>query len=426
MSDFSDLLDHAIARSNLSMLELQEASGIPISYLYKLRKGVRFTKKYTPNVLSLIYALQCPKAEEARLLQEFQIETIGKETFRCLHSIRDIIASIGPRDLREFPPVSSETHDFSSSARLSGELEINACLRKLLLEQAAQKEKGSVLMLGGEQHSFLKETIPPILHNSDVQVRHLFRLDSHTYPESESHNLETLKPHSPILFCGFGYHPKYIYTYNDSYDRRITIFDTLLIFGHKIAIAMTGEDHALVLTSPDEIAFFEARFQDLYNSGQTLMTSISGLMGLQNAFMDAEATVKNYTYYSLKIPSVPFLPEQGYALAHLAVRDEETEQLLADFLRRSEYLLEQKRVFYYTKDSVRQFLADGKLEYLPQDLYTPLNPQERLLVLRASLEPLHPSHQESGISSDFGQRFPHSSQCHDRCPLQERQLRGLL
>ena len=82
MSDFSDLLDHAIARSNLSMLELQEASGIPISYLYKLRKGVRFTKKYTPNVLSLIYALQCPKAEEARLLQEFQIETIGKETFR--------------------------------------------------------------------------------------------------------------------------------------------------------------------------------------------------------------------------------------------------------------------------------------------------------------------------------------------------------
>lgn len=204
MSDFSDLLDHAIARSNLSMLELQEASGIPISYLYKLRKGVRFTKKYTPNVLSLIYALQCPKAEEARLLQEFQIETIGKETFRCLHSIRDIIASIGPRDLREFPPVSSETHDFSSSARLSGELEINACLRKLLLEQAAQKEKGSVLMLGGEQHSFLKETIPPILHNSDVQVRHLFRLDSHTYPESESHNLETLKPILRYFFCGFG------------------------------------------------------------------------------------------------------------------------------------------------------------------------------------------------------------------------------
>ena len=258
--------------------------------------GVTFTKKYTPNVLSLIYALQCPKAEEARLLQEFQIETIGKETFRCLHSIRDIIASIGPRDLREFPPVSSETHDFSSSARLSGELEINACLRKLLLEQAAQKEKGSVLMLGGEQHSFLKETIPPILHNSDVQVRHLFRLDSHTYPESESHNLETLKPILRYFFCGFGYHPKYIYTYNDSYERRITIFDTLLIFGHKIAIAMTGEDHGLVLTSPDEIAFFEARFQDLYNSGQTLMTSISGLMGLQNAFMDAEATVKNYTY----------------------------------------------------------------------------------------------------------------------------------
>lgn len=48
---------------------------------------------------------------------------------------------------------------------------------------------------------------------------------------------------------------------------------------------MIGEDHGLVLTSPDEIAFFEARFQDLYNSAQTLMTSISGLMGLQNAFM---------------------------------------------------------------------------------------------------------------------------------------------
>ena len=49
LSDFSDLLDHAIARSNLSMLELQEASGIPISYLYKLRKGVRFTKNIPPT-----------------------------------------------------------------------------------------------------------------------------------------------------------------------------------------------------------------------------------------------------------------------------------------------------------------------------------------------------------------------------------------
>ena len=77
LSDFSDLLDHAIARSNLSMLELQEASGIPISYLYKLRKGVRFTKKYTPNVLSLIYALQCPKAEEARLLQEKKLSVVS-------------------------------------------------------------------------------------------------------------------------------------------------------------------------------------------------------------------------------------------------------------------------------------------------------------------------------------------------------------
>ena len=393
MSNFSELLDHAIARSNLSMLELQEASGIPVSYLYKLRKGVRFTKKYTPNVLSLIYALQSPKAEEARLLQEFQIETIGKETFRCLHSIRDIISSIGPRDFRDFSPVSSETHDFSSSACLSGELEINACLRKLLLEQAARKDQGSVLILGGEQHSFLKESIPPILHNSGVQVRHLFRLDSHTYPESESHNLETLKPILRYFFCGFTYHPKYIYTYNDSYDRRITVFDTLLIFGHKIVVAMTGEKHALVLASPDEITFFEARFQDLYNSGQLLMTSICGLMEMQNAFMEAEATFKNHTCYSLEnsFCSLSFL-SRDMLYAHLAVRNEETEKLLSDFLRRSEYLMNQKRVFYFTKESVYQFLQNGRLEYLPLNLYTPLNPQERLLVLRRLLNRCaHPS-----------------------------------
>lgn len=300
MSDFSDLLDHAIARSNLSMLELQEASGIPVSYLYKLRKGVRFTKKYTPNVLSLIYALQCPKAEEIRLLQEFHIENIGKEAFRCLHSIQEIISSIGPRDLRAFPPVTYEAYPFSGSAFLSSELEINACLRKLLLQQAAQKEKGSVLMLGGEQHSFLKESIPPILHNSRVQVEHLFRLDSHTYPESESHNLDTLKPILRYFFCGFAYSPKYVYTYNDSFDRRTTIFDTLLIFGHKIVLALTGEEQGLVFSNPEEIAFFEKRFQTLYASGQVLMSSVSGLDNLQNAFMKAERSLKSYTYYSLE------------------------------------------------------------------------------------------------------------------------------
>ena len=379
MSDFSDLLDHAIARSNLSMLELQEASGIPVSYLYKLRKGVRFTKKYTPNVLSLIYALQCPKAEEIRLLQEFHIENIGKEAFRCLHSIQEIISSIGPRDLR--------------SAFLSSELEINACLRKLLLQQATQKEKGSVLMLGGEQHSFLKESIPPILHNSRVQVEHLFRLDSHTYPESESHNLDTLKPILRYFFCGFAYSPKYVYTYNDSFDRRTTIFDTLLIFGHKIVLALTGEEQGLVFTNSEEIAFFEKRFQTLYASGQVLMSSVSGLDNLQNAFMKAERSLKSYTYYSLEnsFCSLSFL-SRDMLYNHLSVRDEKTEQLLSDFIYRSEYLMERKRVFHYTKESVLQFLKNGWLEYLPHSLYTPLNPQERLLVLKRLLNRCtHPS-----------------------------------
>ena len=393
MSDFSDLLDHAIARSNLSMLELQEASGIPVSYLYKLRKGVRFTKKYTPNVLSLIYALQCPKAEEIRLLQEFHIENIGKEAFRCLHSIQEIISSIGPRDLRAFPPVTYEAYPFSDSAFLSSELEINACLRKLLLQQAAQKEKGSVLMLGGEQHSFLKESIPPILHNSRVQVEHLFRLDSHTYPESESHNLDTLKPILRYFFCGFAYSPKYVYTYNDSFDRRTTIFDTLLIFGHKIVLALTGEEQGLVFSNPEEIAFFEKRFQTLYASGQVLMSSVSGLDNLQNAFMKAERSLKSYTYYSLEnsFCSLSFL-SRDMLYNHLSVRDQKTEQLLSDFIHRSEYLMERKRVFHYTKESVLQFLKNGWLEYLPHSLYTPLNPQERLLVLKRLLNRCtHPS-----------------------------------
>ena len=54
--------------------------------------------------------------------------------------------------------------------------------------------------------------------------------------------------------------------------------------------------------------------------------------------------------------------------------------------------MEEKRVFYYTKESVYRFLQDGRLEYLPLDLYTPLNPQERLLVLRRLLNRCtHPS-----------------------------------
>lgn len=157
------------------------------------------------------------------------------------------------------------------------------------------------------------------------------------------------------------------------------------------------------------------------------MTSISGLMGLQNAFMDAEATVKNYTYYSLEnsFCSLSFL-SKDMLFAHLAVRDEETEQLLADFLRRSEYLLEQKRVFYYTKDSVRQFLADGKLEYLPQDLYTPLNPQERLLVLRRLLNRCtHPTRNlEYHLILDNA--FPIHPNAMIDALSKSRQLRGLL
>ncbi|MFQ9152391.1 MAG: hypothetical protein ACLR6B_13750 [Blautia sp.] len=49
-------------------------------------------------------------------------------------------------------------------------------------------------------------------------------------------------------------------------------------------------------------------------------------------------------------------------------------------------------MFHYTKESVLQFLKNGWLEYLPHSLYTPLNPQERLLVLKRLLNRCtHPS-----------------------------------
>lgn len=178
-----------------------------------------------------------------------------------LHSIQEIISSIGPRDLRAFPPVTYEAYPFSGSAFLSSELEINACLRKLLLQQATQKEKGSVLMLGGEQHSFLKESIPPILHNSRVQVEHLFRLDSHTYPESESHNLDTLKPILRYFFCGFAYSPKYVYTYNDSFDRRTTIFDTLLILVIRSFLPLPVKNRVLFLAIRKKSLFLKKDFR---------------------------------------------------------------------------------------------------------------------------------------------------------------------
>ena len=379
MSEFSEKIRIVIKNSKLTMPYLAEMSGLSVPNLYKICQGKRLPKE-KDKILALIRALQCPKSEELALIKDYQIELLGRDVFFCLEAVQQLLPQIGRKNGAGMYYI-GETVSPDVDV-LCGRVDCCRYLQYSLMEEVKKNKEGHIKIIGGEESSFLLESIPVILQNSQVVCEHIFRLDSKSLPDSDRKNVQLISAVLPYLFGGFHYRPYYFYEYGRVKDNKIQLFHSALILPEQVILLTDDYDNAVILKSPEQIQMMEDMFSRLQEESIPMIRCIKGMDNWQKLFdkMYAEGNKQIPHILLNNIFALSVLKEEELQ-KHIIKYTPEGEQILRKFYHGISQFEKEPSVHFSSKSALINFVKTGKLELIPEDLYIPLTLEERIRVL---------------------------------------------
>ena len=379
MSEFSEKIRVVIKNSKLTMPYLSEMSGLSVPNLYKICQGKRLPKE-KEKIFALIKALQCPKSEELALIKSYQIELLGRDEYFCLEAIQELLPRIGRKSgvgMYYFGEAVQPDVDV-----ISGKVDCSRYLQCALMEEVRKNENGIVKIIGGEESSYLLESIPVVFQNSRTVCEHIFRLDSRSLPESDMKNVQLISAILPTAFGGFKYQPYYYYEYGQVKDNKIQLFHSAVILPEQVILLIDNYDKAVILKAPEQIQMMDAMFARLQEESISMISHLEGLESLQKLVSKMESENRKWTPYILvnNIGALTVLDEETLK-RHIAEWTPELENIIKIQAERNRFYEKEPVVRFGTKSGLIEFAKTGKLEYVPEHLYTPLDRKERIWVL---------------------------------------------
>lgn len=379
MSEFSEKIRVAIKNSKLTMPYLSEMSGLSVPNLYKICQGKRLPKE-KERIIALIKALQCPKSEENALIKKYQIEVLGREEYYCLESIQELLPRIGQKSSVGMYFVGESTHPDVDV--LCGKVDCSRYLQQVLMEEVRKNENGMVKIIGGEECSYLMECIPVVFQNSRTTCQHILRLDSRNLPESDLKNVKLVSSVLPAAFSGFSYQPYYYYEYGRVKNNKIQLFHSAIILPDQVIMITDNYDKAVILKQKDQIALMEEIFTHLLEESISMIRYVEGMNNWQKLIGKLENENRKKPLYVLeKSIGVLSVLNEEMLRKHIEIQTPEMESVFEELLARNEQSQKDQTVRFGTKSGLLDFVQNGKLEYVPENLYTPLTLEERIWVL---------------------------------------------
>lgn len=387
MSEFSEKIRIAIKNSKLNMPYLSEMSGLSVPNLYKICQGKRLPKE-KEKIFALIKALQCPKSEEISLMKNYQIEVFGRDEYFCLEAIQELLPCIGRKSSTGVYHL-GET-EYESEEVLNSRVDCSRYLQCALMDEVKKNGQGIVKIIGGEESSYLLESLPVIFQNSEVVCEHIFRLDSRSLPESDRKNVQLISEILPSVFSGFQYRPYYYYEYGRVKDNKIQLFHSAVILPEQIILLTDNYDKALILKSPEQRQMILDIFERLKEESISMIHRVKGLVGWQKLLAKMEGENRKRTPYIManNIYTLALLEEETFRV-HIVEKTPAMELNLKYFYGWLKQYESEPVVRFGTKSGLLKFVQTGKVEYLPEHMYTPLTVNERIGVLKKLKETIN-------------------------------------
>lgn len=377
MSEFSEKMKEAIKKSRFTMPYLSEMSGLSVPNLYKICQGKRLPKE-KEKMIALIQALQCPKSEELSLIQEYQIELFGKNEYYSLLAMRELFSQLGRT--KKSSLFYSATDKCQDASVLYGKTECSAYLQQCFARELQKQNDPVIRMIGGENSTCFHDCIRMLPEHSGVTCRHILRLDSRSTPGSNLANLRLMTRALPWAFGSTSYLPFYYYEYGEVRDNRIQLFHSAVLLADQAVLFLADYDHAVILRDQKQRKLLEYLFDSLLAESEPMVQKISSLSGWHRMLERLAPEIRRRPAYLLQW-NLCALSVADEEMLRSSLKSPEPESAVLEMMERRSVSEQTQAVCYVTREGLEEFVQTGRLEYLPQCMYRPLELEDRLTVL---------------------------------------------
>lgn len=262
MSKFSEHLDKYISNSGMTENQLAKMSGFNRSYIALMKNGQRVSPD-TEKMVKLLDALALQPFEHDSLWSEYIQERMGKDRYKVVEAIKDLIESMGSN--LNISVKSQYHHEIPDIKTIDNIMDLNYMI-KVVIEEEARKEDGKLYLIMQPDKKGIFGWLPGICKNSPgLKIEHIVCMerDQESNEKDQVYNIQILKELFKMMLAdeNFNYEAYYYY------DRIISHFDTAALMPsavitseYVINIAADFE-HALVLHDAEIIQYYQELFR---------------------------------------------------------------------------------------------------------------------------------------------------------------------
>lgn len=387
MSQFSQLLTDHIHNKDVKVYTLAQYCNIERANMYKFINGTRVPSSFD-LVLKICNFMQLSPSEKDALIEAYQIVQIGAENYYRRKQVALFLKnfSIPNHALPLLRPYETPVKMQGNVTLLHSEVEVNHALTGILSSELAKKD-GHIRLLIQPDHEFLMNVLAIGYQNPSVKVEHIICLDNtNTEPVSgQNYNLYCLQKILPLYGCLYQYDCSYYYENIDSRFGKLTLFPYMVLTSNFACILTADMQKGYVTNEPSSLQMFSDLFEEYLKKTFSLMKPMDNLF-IQFQAMQ-ELAEQNIPVHTLQLSPclTPLLTSElldKYIIQDLPDRAVFI-QMLAEYIRQlyhSDTPLNLDSVF--SINGIRHFMEHGYLDEYPRDIYTPLDPADRISVLK--------------------------------------------
>ena len=403
MSRFSELLAEICRERNISSELLSKLSGVERTQTYRLLKGTR--KPSGPEQIRRISrALQLSLQETEELDRALQIDTVGYKVYERREYLNKLFQDLTFLSL--YNPEISFVIDLDNDWELTenmtfirGKQEVGNILRTMLKKEGTKKNGEVDLFLNPDCGLAETSNILDVQKNSTLKIRHLLLFQNGKEGEKDILNLRNLFSLLPILIKNRGYEPRVCYEKLVSTESRIIFFPYFCIAGeYVLEISSDGTDGRLTRNTACAM-FFRNKFLSMYSKSTQLALARHDLEAIINFYIDLNSKTKGQISYVLEAQAgiSRYVTSKNLVNILKPVSAEVRSALEKYLILENSILQDQKEkrqkdskagqiLSFFTEDGMRIFLEEGRVIQVPDELYAPFLPQDRLEIMERLID----------------------------------------
>lgn len=392
MTLFSTILSEHIKNKNIRTSTFALYCGIDRSNMYKLINGKR-NPSSEETVHKMADFMRLTPTERKEILEAYEITRIGYDTYYRRKNVQDFIRNFfsKPDDSSDLSGYFSPALDYSNMSdkhSISGGTKLKHTLYAILALEA-RRDSGYIKLLYQPDSDDFMDVLASICKNREyLTIDHIICLnntDSIT-ADKRDYNLSCLQKIIPMYTtCLCEYTPFCYYDSILSHNSNFNLLSSMIVTADYAIIFSPQLEYGILFTSPNTLEKFNSIFDNLKAETTPVICKIDSFFTQFEYFNSLEVGEHPGFSFQREPCFTPLLPHsfpEKYLVKSMPDREAFVCSVKKYIQQKAEAVKSVSTDFIFTENGIRKFLQTGRIFELPEDIYNPIDPSDRALVIR--------------------------------------------